>query len=155
MDFIKQWALALCMACVAAGILQHFAVKTERFSVIKLVLTLYILVTAFTPLQALRYPETRYLPDLPASAPVEAGVDTDALVLARAEQSLAGTLREACAAANAPLSEIRVALANTEAGVAVREVGFTPQDVSQSEAAQNAIRTVVGTQVAITQNMAA
>ena len=42
--FLQSWALGVCLACVAAGVLQQFF--TSRGGVIKLVLTLYILVTA-------------------------------------------------------------------------------------------------------------
>ena len=44
MAFLQNWALGVCLACVAAGVLQQFF--TSRGGVIKLVLTLYILVTA-------------------------------------------------------------------------------------------------------------
>ncbi len=50
MQNIREWALAVCMACIALGILQQFVNIKGNFSVIKLVMTLYILITAFAPL---------------------------------------------------------------------------------------------------------
>ncbi len=50
MEVIKQWALTVCMACIALGILGQFVNVKTNFSVIKLVITLYILITAFAPL---------------------------------------------------------------------------------------------------------
>ncbi len=50
MQNIREWALAVCMACIALGILQQFVNVKGNFSVIKLVMTLYILITAFAPL---------------------------------------------------------------------------------------------------------
>ncbi|MEG1269984.1 MAG: hypothetical protein RSD54_01555, partial [Ruthenibacterium sp.] len=60
METIKAWTLSVCMACIIAGLLTQFTPAKSKFSVIKLVLTLYILITAFTPLQMLRYPDTRF-----------------------------------------------------------------------------------------------
>ncbi len=50
MQNIREWVLAVCMACIALGILQQFVNVKGNFSVIKLVMTLYILITAFAPL---------------------------------------------------------------------------------------------------------
>ena len=44
MELLQNWALGVCLACLAAGVLQQFF--ASRSGVIKLVLTLYILVTA-------------------------------------------------------------------------------------------------------------
>ena len=53
MEQIRAWVLAVCFACIAAGILGQLSSSRTRFSVIKLILTLYILITAFAPLQSL------------------------------------------------------------------------------------------------------
>ena len=44
LELLQNWALGVCLACLAAGVLQQFF--ASRSGVIKLVLTLYILVTA-------------------------------------------------------------------------------------------------------------
>lgn len=94
MEWIKAWTLSICMACIVAGILQQIAPARARFSVIKLVLTLYILVSAFAPLQALRHEGLDFAaPRLHLEAET---VDTAALVAAQAEESLTQALAEAC-----------------------------------------------------------
>ena len=143
MEFIKGWTLAVCMACIAAGILQHFAARHERFSVIKLVLTLYILITAFAPLQALRYPLTRM--DLPAVATVQP-VDTQALILQQAQASLETTLVQECSAQGVALDFVAVTLTPTDSGTVVEQVVYTAQD---SAAAQKAIQALVGQAVPV------
>ncbi len=50
MQSVREWALAVCFACIALGILQQFVNIKGNFSVIKLVMTLYILITAFAPI---------------------------------------------------------------------------------------------------------
>lgn len=148
MDLAREWTLAVCMACVASGVMQYFSAKNERPSVIKLVLTLYILVTAFAPLQALRYPDTRALPSLPSAVADGAQpVDTDALVLAQAQESLAATLRQACESQGATLTRVKVTLAQSEQGVVVQQVVFAAQDTAKTETARNAIRGVLGQEV--------
>ena len=94
MELMKAWALSICMACIVAGILQQIAPARARFSVIKLVLTLYILVSAFAPLQSLRDLDTNV--DVPRLQAQTETVDTVALVAAQAENSLSQTLTEAC-----------------------------------------------------------
>lgn len=50
MDSVKQWVMTLCLACVTAGILQMLTERKKSVSGIKIVLALYILVTAISPL---------------------------------------------------------------------------------------------------------
>lgn len=52
MEQIRAWVLAVCFACIAAGILGQLSSSRTRFSVIKLILTLYILITAFARCKA-------------------------------------------------------------------------------------------------------
>lgn len=86
METIRLWALSVCFACVAAGILQRIAAARGRLSVIKLVLTLYILITALAPLHTLSSEVSFTLPAAPAA---EDAVDPQALVLDQARQKLA------------------------------------------------------------------
>lgn len=122
MQLVKAWALAVCMACAAAGLLQQLVPAKGKTSVIKLVLTLYILVTAFTPLAALRYPETRLtVPVLPENSTLTAP-DTRVLVMDEAERTLAETVRAACEARGLSVQNVQVELAEAEdknAGAAI------------------------------------
>ena len=92
METIRLWALSVCFACVAAGILQRIAAAHGRLSVIKLVLTLYILITALAPLHTLSSQVSFTLPSAPA---VEDAVDPQALALGQARQALAAQFSEA------------------------------------------------------------
>lgn len=47
MEGISQWLIGVCMACAAAGLLERLCDTRQKKSVIKLVLTLYILVSVF------------------------------------------------------------------------------------------------------------
>ena len=85
-------------------------------------LTLYILVTAFTPLAALRYPETRLtVPVLPENSTLTAP-DTQVLVMDEAERTLAETVRATCEARGLSVQNVQVELAEAEdknAGAAI------------------------------------
>lgn len=47
MEGLSQWLIGVCMACAAAGLLERLCDTRQKKSVIKLVLTLYILVSVF------------------------------------------------------------------------------------------------------------
>lgn len=47
MEGLSQWLIGVCMACTAAGLLERLCDTRQKKSVIKLVLTLYILVSVF------------------------------------------------------------------------------------------------------------
>ena len=49
MEFVKQWVMTLCLTCVTTGILQMLTERKKSVSGIKIVLALYILVTAISP----------------------------------------------------------------------------------------------------------
>ena len=49
MEQLRQWVLTVSLACITTGILQQFISTKKQISGIKLVLTLYILVTALSP----------------------------------------------------------------------------------------------------------
>lgn len=89
MESLRLWALSVCFACVAAGILQRVAAARGRLSVIKLVLTLYILITALAPLHSLSSEVSFTLPAAPAAGET---VDPQALALDQAQQALSSQL---------------------------------------------------------------
>ena len=140
MQYVREWTLAVCMACVMAGILQFLAPEKGKSSVIKLVLTLYILVTAFTPLTALRYPETRLDLPLAAAADVQQDTpDTQALAEEQARHALAVSIAQACASKGLSVHNVVVTLAVTQeeqASVFVEKVSLvSPDDAGQVQAA--------------------
>ena len=79
MEQIRAWVLAVCFACIAAGILGQLSSSRTRFSVIKLILTLYILITAFAPLQSLGDGHVTF--DIPEAPQTVQAPDTEAMVL--------------------------------------------------------------------------
>lgn len=149
METLRAWALTVCFSCIAVGILQQLCAPRARFSVIKLILTLYILITAFAPLMALRYPETRMtlsLPDTPAPAQQ---ADIDAQVLTRAEQTLADMVRTECEAAGIPTGQVRVTLTEQAEGYAVEQVHVTA-DAAREQEIKQAVTRALGADLRVT-----
>ena len=94
MEQIRAWVLAVCFACIAAGILGQLSSSRTRFSVIKLILTLYILITAFAPLQSLGDGHVTF--DIPEAPQTVQAPDTEAMVLNTVCTRLEDTVRSAC-----------------------------------------------------------
>ena len=95
MEQIRAWVLAVCFACIAAGILGQLSSSRTRFSVIKLILTLYILITAFAPLQSLGDGHVTF--DIPEAPQTVQAPDTEAMVLNTVCTRLEDTVRSALA----------------------------------------------------------
>ena len=93
MEQIRAWVLAVCFACIAAGILGQLSSSRTRFSVIKLILTLYILITAFAPLQSLGDGHVTF--DIPEAPQTVQAPDTEAMVLNTVCTRLEDTVRSA------------------------------------------------------------
>lgn len=148
MSQIQNWALGVCLACAAAGVLQQ--VFTAKSHVIKLVLTLYILVTA---LGAAGKPGI--WPDF--SAPYdtstlseEAQVDVESLTLAQAAQALEQTLSQALAEDGIAAEDIRVYLFADESGeVSVKQVDIALMNDKDSSSAQAVIQSMLGQQTQV------
>lgn len=137
MEPIRHWALSVCFACVAAGILGQLSCARKRFSVIKPVLTLYILAIAFAPL---REGWTVSLPVRLPDAPVSVSVpDTQTPVLRQAEAGLSDALRTALDEASMPGCRVTVTLQAEGTSVQVRQVTVT----SPAEYAQEKIKDVI------------
>ena len=51
MELIRRWVLVLCVSAVLASVLQSVLPEKGSFSVIKLVLSLYILITLISPVR--------------------------------------------------------------------------------------------------------
>ncbi|NCC06881.1 MAG: hypothetical protein EOM30_02255 [Clostridia bacterium] len=140
MENIKAWVLSICLASFAAGILQYIAPQNSRNSVIKLVLTLYILVAAFAPIQALKYPDTRIA--LPEVLPQENIVDAESVIKEQTKANIESQLYEICASAGCPLESVDISMKNYE----VISVTATAQN---SEGAENAIKAQLGENTAV------
>lgn len=145
MDALRAWTLSVCLACVAAGILQHLAAGKGREPVIKLVLSLYILVTALAPLRQWR----AILPELDLQGdtlPAAASIDTRRLALDSAEESLARSLEQALAGAGLDCG-VRVELQVSDDRAEIARV--TLYGDADREAAQQAVWQALGAQAPI------
>lgn len=146
MEALRQWTMTVCMACIVAGILQQLSSGKSQFSVIKLVLTLYILITAFAPLQAAKYPETRMTTPVLADA---APIDTEALILESAQKNLAETVTAACMAGGCPAQDATVQLVQENGMVTVTGVTLTLADGTDEQKAAQLALAALGTQVPV------
>ena len=140
MEQIRAWVLAVCFACIAAGILGQLSSSRTRFSVIKLILTLYILITAFAPLQSLGDGHVTF--DIPEAPQTVQAPDTEAMVLNTVCTRLEDTVRSALAENGIAYTEVDVAL-----DVTVIVPGGT--DVSGVE---DVVTKALGTHVPVTVN---
>lgn len=152
MSAVRGWALAICMACIVVGILQRLCAEEKRFSVIKLILTLYILITAFAPLQSLRY--ARVDIHLPVAANVQdVSMDTNAAMMQTGRQSLEQTIKVKCEEAGISVSGVSVALTDAKGSVEVKSVDVTilKEAGANEDAVRRAVSELLGvdTQIAV------
>lgn len=147
--FLQNWALGVCLACVAAGVLQQFF--TSRGGVIKLVLTLYILVTALgTAGSAVEMNSITDAFDTHAG-PEQTTVDVQSLTLAQAQAGLEQTLMQNLAEGGAAVKSISVRLRASEDGeVKVEQVTAVVLNKASGPAAEAIIRAALGQDVNVT-----
>lgn len=145
MEQLRAWTLSFCFACIVAGLLGQFSIERKRFSVIKLVLALYILTAALVPL---RSGEGVQPPRIVEAAQTVAAPDTGALVLAQAEQQLAGTIGQALAQAGIEHRAVSVRLTQGSETVEVERVCVTAAP-EQENAVRQTVRNVIGADVPV------
>lgn len=118
MNNFQQWALTICCAGVGTGIIRAICVQEKKNSVIKAVLTLYILVLVFAPIKNLRLPELDW--EVNTVQPV--AVNAQALALQTAQSEVENTLYTALAAQEIT-AEVTVTLqAQADGNVDVQQV---------------------------------
>lgn len=119
MEGLKSWVLALCISAVAASLLQGLLPEKKAFSGIKLVVSLYILVTLLSPIKAFSAAQLRAAWELPA-APLTAG-DADGAILRQAEGRLEELLADRFVGQGLQVEKVEVRLALDEGRSAVLE----------------------------------
>lgn len=139
MEQLRTWTLSFCFACIVAGLLGQFSSERKRFSVIKLVLALYILTAALSPLQSGN--EMR-LPQLPQAAQPAAAPDTGALVMEAAEARLAKTIGQALTQAGIAHRGVSVRLVQESESVEVERVTVTAPPGQEDAVRQTVIRAI-------------
>ena len=143
MEQIRAWVLAVCFACIAAGILGQLSSSRTRFSVIKLILTLYILITAFAPLQSLGDGHVTF--DIPEAPQTVQAPDTEAMVLNTVCTRLEDTVRSA-------LAENGIALDADSETVEVADVTVIVPGDTDVSGVEDVVTKALGTHVPVTVN---
>ena len=93
MELIRQWALTLCICATMTSILQGVLPEKGAFSGIKLVLTLYILITLLSPLKSFSISQIDLRVDTPEVAVLQQ--DTEQVILNRAQNQLSEKVKKA------------------------------------------------------------
>ena len=145
MEQIRAWVLAVCFACIAAGILGQLSSSRTRFSVIKLILTLYILITAFAPLQSLGDGHVTF--DIPEAPQTVQAPDTEAMVLNTVCTRLEDTVRSGIA-----YTEVDVALDADSETVEVADVTVIVPGGTDVSGVEDVVTKALGTHVPVTVN---
>ena len=148
MEQIRAWVLAVCFACIAAGILGQLSSSRTRFSVIKLILTLYILITAFAPLQSLGDGHVTF--DIPEAPQTVQAPDTEAMVLNTVCTRLEDTVRSALAENGIAYTD--VALDADSETVEVADVTVIVPGDTDVSGVEDVVTKALGTHVPVTVN---
>jgi len=147
METLRSCIFSFCVACVVIGIMERLAMSRRRFSVIKLVGTLYILATVFLPLQ--RLPAMQWTPEIPSAPSITDVPDTAQLALTAAEQALAGQIERALDAASIPFHTAEVLLEEQDGTVQLCRVIVTVPAGTDTQAAAQAAAQIMGAQVQV------
>lgn len=146
MERLRAWTLSFCFACVVAGLLGQFSSERKRFSVIKLVLALYILTAALSPLQG---EAGMRLPEPAAPAPAMAAPDTGALVMGTAEEQLAKAVGQALTQAGVAHGDVAVRLSQEGEAFEVEWVRVTAPPGQTQSAVRQAVSRALGADVPV------
>lgn len=151
MEQLRAWTLSFCFACIVAGLLGQFSSERKRFSVIKLVLALYIVTAALSPLQSgaeMRLPQLPQAAQAAQAAQTAAAPDTAALALQAAEAQLAKTVAQALTQAGIAHRNVRVRLVRQNESVEVEQICITAPP-GQEDAVRQAVMRAVGADVPV------
>ncbi len=147
MDSIRAWVATLCAACIAAGILQQLSIRRSGFSVIKLVLALYILITAFEPIRSVRTQEEWFsVPNVDVQAAVP---DVEAASIRTAENTLEKMLAGELTQAGIPAKHVTVILEQINDSLTVNRVELELAAKENAESVQKAVRRFFGIEVPV------
>lgn len=148
MASIRAWVMTLCAACIAAGVLQQLCIRRSGFSVIKLVLTLYILITAFEPIRSFRQEaETFSVPAVSAQAAVP---DVKAASIRTAEGTLEKMLASALSQAGISGECVKITLTETDHDLNIENVELSLAPDESAERAENVVQRFMGAAVPVT-----
>lgn len=144
MESFKQWMMTVCLACVTAGILQMLTGTKKQVSGIKLVLALYILVTALAPISGLSV--SWHMSEAAQTDAVEP-VDTQQEILLVASQALCAQLCEDLAEQGIE-AQVQVSLDCAESGeVEIQQVNISTS--ADEESVRTSVQALLGTDVPV------
>ena len=146
MEALRSWTLSFCFACIVAGLMGRISSERNRFSVIKLVLALYILTAAFLPLRA---GGRASLPALAPAAQAMPSPDVQALALDAARRELSGQVERALSAAGVAYRFVDVQLTCGGEEVEVERVTVGVSPVQKTDGAHEAVARAMGAEVPI------
>lgn len=148
MEQLRAWTLSFCFACVVAGLLGQLSSERNRFSVIKLVLALYIVTAALAPLQGEARPSAPTLPAAEA-AQIAPAPDPQALAVQQAQQTLADAVGQALSREGIAHSAIAVRLFVRDGSLEVEQVTVTAPPGQNADAVRKTIARALGADVPV------
>ncbi len=149
MDWIRQWALTLCIGAIMTSILQGILPEKGAFSGIKLVLTLYILITLLSPLKSFSAAQIELQLDAqPVELPQQ---NTEQVILGRAQDQLEAVLQEALSAEGIAAESVDLTLTlQQEGGVTADAVEVRVTGEQDSEKIEQTVADALGCSVPVT-----
>lgn len=147
MELIRRWVLVLCVSAVLASVLQSVLPEKGSFSVIKLVLSLYILITLISPVREFSAADLSLPLEQAQTAYVQA--DLTESILGQAEQKLEATVRRGLQTAGLDPGAVSVQLALDENGEAAL-AGVTVACDGDGEMIREAVDGALGCEAPLT-----
>ncbi len=148
MDTLKDWAFSVCMACIVVGLLQQFSSSRTNFSVIKLVLTLYILITAFAPITHMQTIDIQ-LPDIDEENTYVTQIDTQGLIVSQTRQTLEEDIINYCNINDIEVKNVYVILDVEDEQINIVGVELVVLKDADEDRAQQAVIDVIGAKVPV------
>ena len=151
MDWIRQWALTFCIGAIMTSILQGILPEKGTFSGIKLVLTLYILITLLSPLKSFSVSQVDLRLDMQEiELPQQ---DTQQAILERAQSQLEAVLQKALKDAGISAESVKLTLTlQQDGGVTADAVEVKVMGEQDGEKIEQTVAEALGcsTQVTVT-----
>ncbi len=133
MEAVRQWALSVCMACICVGILQQFTQNRSNFSAIKLILTLYVLVTAFAPFNSINLNSASI--QIPTISQSNEQIDTGQIIFDQTYQNLCNMIIDACDSNSVPIKDADIGMNMINNSIDIIDIELTVYEDTDVEKA--------------------
>lgn len=147
MQLIRQWSMVLCVAAIGTSLLQSVLPEKGAYSVIKLVLGLYILITLLSPVQNFSASDLKL-----NFEPVDVEIlqsDITGAVLNQAQSELEKQLVQAFAESQIPVRQISVSLQVDAEGIVAAE-SVTVVSAADGNIIRTTVENTLGCEVDLT-----